>query len=179
VSATTLYKITNEGDLEVAATYRNSFGGAMAIWVILMAKYKPGCAAWDEKHLVPLWSMANDGRMEEFERRTMWTTYDKACIRFEDMPLYAEAMERFAEVHGPSQIGRAFSIPEQAADLRRLHAAGELRGVCWSQNSACEWPDRDEDGELPYNIDICTGHNWLPGLDASRLPPASERRSET
>lgn len=192
MSSTTLYVITKDGTLEEYAEYRNSW---------------------------------------EFERRTCWATYDRACLRTSDIPLYAEAMERFANFYESAMEGKVFSIPEQAADMRKIFAEAEAngwRGVCWNQTSVAEcWEDeeatedemrsmlmerlrelgaigdndetacltdsvgsildvalafiddmRGVEFRVPYNVDRHQRHWWLPGADASVLPPSSECRKE-
>jgi hypothetical protein len=151
MSSTTLYVIERDGSLTEWTEYKNSHGSAPAIWWTLAAKYVPGVRQLGETDYSKrgfmdgdvyreVWQLANRGGMEEFERRACWTTYDRAAVRIEDVPLYADALAEFARVHGPdhARAGYVFHIDAMAEDLRKVFADSEAhawRGVAWNQTS--------------------------------------------
>jgi hypothetical protein len=155
MSHTSLYIITADGEIESYAEYRNSHGSAPQVWDILgeryLSDYHPHGTQYDpaihrvwindRSVLADLFRLANSGGMEDFERRTLWTTDDNVLVRIEDVPAYADAMAKFAEVYGPQRPGEVFSIGQQAEDLRRVYAELEAkgwRGVGWNQTSVGE-----------------------------------------
>jgi hypothetical protein len=157
MSTTTLYAVLPDGTLSEQGKYNNGHGSGPAVWSILAPKYLPNVNRatrgderfWDvidpaKRHwmepavLKELCALANAGGMAEYERRTMWATCDDVVVRIEDVGCYAAAMAKFAEIYGPIQDRRAFSIGDQAKDMQRIydeHKEEGWRGVCWQQHS--------------------------------------------
>jgi hypothetical protein len=165
MSSTTLYVIEKDGSLTEWTEYKNSHGSASAIWWTLAAKYVPGVrqlgesdyskrSFMDDDVSRELWQLANRGGMEEFERRACWTTYDRAVVRMSDVPIYADALDEFARVYGPTheRCGYVFHIGQMAADLRAVlidGAAKEWRGVAWNQTSVADtWHSQEPTDDM-------------------------------
>ena len=171
MSYTTLYAIARDGSLVEWREYKNSHGSAPAIWSTLAPKYVADVAPLGEhpgphqRHwlfgdapgrpspMQELWKLANEGGMQEFERRACWTTYDRACVRIEDVPLYADALDEFTRVYGPvhERLGYVFHIGAMAADLRSIYQEREengWRGVAWNQTSTADtWHSQEPTDE--------------------------------
>lgn len=165
MSSTTLYAIEQDGSLTEWTEYKNSHGSAMAIWSTLAAKHIANVKQLGERDYSKrnvfdpdvtreLWQLANAGGMEEYERRTYWTTYDRAVVRIEDVPLYAEALAEFARVHGPEheRLGYVFHVGTIAEDLRKIYDEREeksWRGVAWNQTSLADtWHSQEPTEEM-------------------------------
>lgn len=195
MSSTTLYVIERDGSISERTSYSNSHGSAPAVWSALSAKYIPNTVQvgerWHEgqRHWMlgdppasdDLWKLANAGGMQDFERRTCWMTYDRACVRTNDLLLYADALAEFDRVYGPihERLGLAFHIGKMADDLRAVHADAEAngwRGVAWNQTSLADtWVRREPPGVedeyddgIPDNVDAF-GCTWLPSAGVEVL----------
>jgi len=164
-----MYVAGREGDVEPYAEFRNAHGGSMAVWRILSEKYLdakgPAFMMLMMQGFKPLFDLHKQGKLEPWEAVVLTTTYDKVFIPIEHIASVASAFEKFVEVHGPSQEGMVFSIPEQAKNLRFLLTEVEekgWRGVGWNQNSVSEaiWTGSRDDEPVPYNIDRDTKH-WV------------------
>lgn len=178
MSSTYIYTVGADGDVLFHSEFRNSWGGAMAVWGVLSEKY----LGWQRyslmtKDLQPLWDLNNDGRLEVWERIVLATTLDQVVIDIAHVPTIALAFERFHEHWAPALKGSVFSIGSQAEVLRNIVAEAESegwRGVCWNQTSVCgdawetrgpcgEGEDDLEAGVRAYNIDTDEGHWMYPG----------------
>jgi hypothetical protein len=180
MSSTYIYTVGADGDVLFHSEFRNSWGGAMAVWGVLSEKY----LGWQRyslmtKDLQPLWDLNNDRRLEVWERIVLATTLDQVVIDIAHVPTIALAFERFHEHWAPALKGTVFSIGAQAEVLRNIVAEAKSkgwRGVCWNQTSVsggvwekqvpCDKCKSDSEMEpRAYNIDTDEEHWMYPGED--------------
>lgn len=167
-----MYTAGPSGDVEPYAEFRNAHGGAMAVWRILSEKYLnvkgPEFMMLMMQGFKPLFDMHKQGKLEPWEAVVLTTTYDRVFIPIEHIASVASAFEKFVEEYGAAQEGMAFSIPEQAKNLRFLLTEVDekgWRGVGWNQNSVSDaiWTgeyDKEEGDNIPYNVDRDDKH-WV------------------
>lgn len=196
MSSTVLYVIASNGDVEHYCEFKNSWGGAVAIWDLLGKKYTPQprptwarpeegvyFSAFEDGALDKLFKLAQTpGAMEPWESITMMTTADNVVVPIKHVERVAIAFETFFEHYKAQRVGYAFSVGAQAAALRTILEEGEWRGVCWNQTTvnAGVWSryvtngdDEDAEGEcVPYNIDTMEGHWFL--FEEEEAPAPSE-----
>lgn len=176
MSCTTIYVADENGDVLPHWEFSNSHGSAMAVWMLLGAKYDSSPRpSWDRSGQEDYWSPFAPGavdrlfkmvkppsRMQRWERIVMLTTADNVFVPIEHVGEVAAAMETFCEHFKAKRAGMVFSIGDQAACLRKILQEGTWRGVCWQQTSlsGCLWEGSlgSEDECVPYNIVTGTQH---------------------
>lgn len=152
----------------------------MAVWRLLAERHLGG----DEggmaffmmmnNGLKELFDLARQNKIEPWETVTLMTTCDNVLIPIEHVESVASAFDEFVKRYGPIQESRqhAFSIPDQARELRRMLEEREekgWRGVCWNQTSVngdALWygvnDEEDPDDRRAYNIDKDSEHWTWP-----------------
>ena len=180
MSHTTLHAIKSDGSLIDYAEFRNSHGGAAAVWNILCEKYgisskmpyrcwscdhnpdrkKPsGFAAWEA---LWTWAEAHKDALPPWELVTLMTTADYVIVRTASLAVVADHMERFHAAWRliKDEAGHVFHVGDQAAELRQVAIDAQTEGylgVCWTQTSVCAdmWlgPYNEKaDEHTPYNV---------------------------
>ena len=161
MSCTELYVARADGDLALEAEFQNSWLGGMAIWNAMARQY---CGydtfpMFDAAGRSKVWALAGNEKVPEQDRVTLATTLDRFLVPGDALVRVAECLE-----HSAGWMGRTH-LRDQAACLRELAAAGDVRAVGWNQSSVTYgyWLRQDEGAEesRPYNIDRDTEHHWL------------------
>jgi|GEM_PF-2022892 len=187
MSYTEMYAVREDGEVVSFAEFANSHGGGMAVWRILIKKYfgvtGVGLIKMMDGGFKGLFEFQKEGKLQPWEDVVLTTTCDNVIVPIECVETVASAMEVFDDTYGPVERTeqRAFSIGQQAKELRRMLAEREehgWRGVCWNQTSVngdalwygrwvecseCDSVERehDEEGEnVPYNVDEHDDH-WF------------------
>jgi hypothetical protein len=189
MSSTTLYTIQPDGDLEVAAEYRNSHGFCPSIWTVLVAKYVPdgmpiggtehdrfdwimaGRKTWlmDSDHCFKHMGPASrNGSMVDSDALCYAITLDFAAVARDDLAIIADALDKFCVDHGAPPIGH---LSAMASKLRELGST-DIRGVCWNGTSLGDTFAggiyiEAEDDSRSYNFDVDDKHFWV-GTDYLR-----------
>lgn len=171
-----MYAVEAGGDVVPFAEFQNAHGGAIAVWRVLAERYLAGTPFFEllQGGLKELFALAREGKMEPWETVVLMTTCDNVVLPVEHVESVASAFEEFDRHHGDQQREQsyAFSIPDQARELRRMVEEREeegWRGVCWNQTSVNGdapwygvWEDGEEDESRPYNIDRDDVHWFWP-----------------
>jgi len=104
MSTTTLLLVYPDTDKEPKELqyFKNSWGSAPAIWGALYDKYVPKDHPYqsfmtDDR----IWSLYNDARLEECERKILTATFDNWYVRAEDAHDFHVAMMCFLKLHKP------------------------------------------------------------------------------
>jgi hypothetical protein len=136
------------GTIHEVSTYKNAHGFCMFIWMSLSEKYLTGGPGGWMLDSQPLWNLATDSRLSDFERITHESTFDHVVIRVEDLDAYAQALDEFC-VKYPSG-DRVCHLPKISKDLREMDREGVL-GIGWHGMSVSDDPwmirSEEEDGE--------------------------------
>ena len=159
------------GNFEHAVEFRNSFGGAMYVWMEMVDKYLPGYSPYDDQYK-KVWALPKSGRMKRHEVIVMLSTFDNVVVKAENFIAVAEAMEQFYEEQGAAQSNKVCHLHLQAEALRKLDSEREEKGwraVGWNQTSVngdSPWYGfqenlDDEDDWTPYNLDKRDLHWFL------------------
>jgi len=179
MSYTEINIIKKNGDCESYDEIRNSWRGAMAIWLRMEEKYLPEFIPdwakrmpqflYDEEgkpkkfyrmHQAPMdgvdkgkeiWELFNSDKVSRIDKIVLGSTFDRAVVMKENLLELIEAFENFDAVT---------SLKEQAEILKQIYNEEEAIGVCWNQTSVCQnrWTsyelvENDEDSDwMPYNI---------------------------
>ena len=167
MSYTEIYKFNKKGDAEFLDEVKNSFRGAMAIWIILekkyLPKYVPTWAMGDTSKeysrtsdfmgggLKEIWGLFESDKVSEVDKLVLGTTFDKVIVKKEDLENVVKA---FREFEGETSLKEQADIIEKA-----LKEDEDLIAIAWNQTSVNSgvWEsdsgEEDEDGnQLPYNI---------------------------
>lgn len=105
-----------------------------------------------------IWDLADNQSIPEHERITLFTTFDKALVKKENLPAVIEAFQSF---EGET------NLPEQAKELKKLSHDENCIAVGWNQTSVSgdTWSDYayDElkDETIPYNCLEQRDHYWI------------------
>jgi hypothetical protein len=195
MSSTVLYVVASNGDVEPYCEFKNSHGGAMAVWTLLGEKYLPQPRpSWLSPNEKSLWSpfldgalsalfklAATPGTLEPWERITLLTTADHVVVPIAALAEVTEALETFYTNYRAQRDGYVFSIGDQAAALRNILQEGTWRGVCWNQTTLSDalwegaYAEADDGERTPYNIDTMDQHWFL----FEKKVPASQEPSTT
>mgnify|MGYP003393449922 CR=1 FL=1 len=145
-----MFVVAQDGNVEHYRDFKNSHGGAMAVWCLLGEKYVPQPRpSWVPAGRPHLWSpfeqegslrqlfakAETEGVMEPWERIVMLSTADNVVVPIERLDEVAAAFEKFYDHYKARRDGFVFSIGDQAAAMREILAEGKWRGVCWNQTS--------------------------------------------
>jgi len=172
VSYTELFPVGADGDIHQVFQISNSWGGGMAVWMALSAKYVPeygdGTGGMMEGYK-KLFDLLKTDRLNSWERIVLLTTCDGAMVKAENFAKVAEAMETFFAEYKPALEGRVFHLDRQANYLRKLDGEREEKGwraVGWNQTSVngnCPWYGSydDDENHTPYNLDKQDTHWWV------------------
>jgi len=184
MSSTQIFKVTQEGLVELAYEAPNSWRGAMNIWILIAIEYldtpetqapelmrysavggailassnKPGGL------LDKLWKLKKDPRLSVADLVTLLTTFDHAMVKKEHIPGVVGAFRIFCAKH--IDCG---NLQRQIDILWELYRDPDCQAVCWNQTSvvAGVWTveltwDKltGEADERPYDINRDRGH-WF------------------
>lgn len=183
MSSTEMYLVDGDGDVVHWREFKNSHGGAAAIWSVLTQHYlKLDAYAWCEQRVLDrLFDAAP--RMDPIDRVVLLSTDDDVMVKRDDVPSLADAFDAFYDRWKAQRVGMVFSLREQAAAMREALEHEDTQGICWNQTSVNESPwyepmpgetidgefggesyeeivDED-DCEWGYNINVHTKHEWL------------------
>jgi hypothetical protein len=156
MSRTTLYGIEEDGSWSVIAEFRNSHGSAAAVWTHLVEKYDIDPDGFIYDRWEKLWKeKKHEARFLDYEWYVLMTTYDRAVLPADLVPVVADAMERFYEEYKSVRPDYVCSLDAQAKALRMAVAEGTAY-FAWNQTSVCEswlWiRDEEEDEIRPANL---------------------------
>ena len=88
-----------------------------------------------------------------WEENVLRATYDHHMVRFDDLPMFADSLELFAEAH---ETGRTVNHLAGMAHVVRgfLDSGSAFTGVCWYPTSLSQhpWVDCEDGEEVPYNF---------------------------
>ena len=147
-------------------------------WVVGTYWYRPGMSAREMKlhigytptrcmpHLradgdpmQDIWELQHNKNVPLHERICLYTTFDKALVKRENIPAVIEAFRKF---------GGETSLPEQADILEKMLADPDIIAVGWNQTSvsADTWDnyggyDEEKDESIPYNCLTGKEHFWI------------------
>lgn len=143
MSYTTVYKVPAQGGIESAGEFRNAHGYGPYVYN-KMGSHRLG---WGEHEWIlkkgadikPLWRLAEDESLPNFERITLTATYDRVMVRRENIPRVIEAFRAFVAAYPPGKY--ACSLLAQADLLEDLAQDPECFAVCWNGTSVSDnWP---------------------------------------
>lgn len=197
MSTTDMYVVDADGDIVHHAQFRNSHGGAAAVFSLLGAHYLgvDPFSCFDDGIMSRLEALAEDpsSEMDVDDRLVLLTTDDNVIVRRADVPRLADAFERFYAKWKAKREGYVFSIGAQAEAMRSAIEDPDVQGVCWNQTSVGDtWNERiplpkdddgvsgdglhdedcdvnDDDCDWGYNVNIHKLHRWLFDDPAERL----------
>lgn len=173
MSYTSLFGVPASGELETVAEYRNGWGSAPVIWEFIWNKYlrtreaekKYESAMHPQGNLQKVCDLANDGKLQEYERICVQLTYDRCIIRKEDFPKVAAALDTmYAATYNGEYVNHLKAI---ADDLRAADKWASYIGCCFRHTSVGdEWTvyEKDEDGNSDcrkYDVSRDEGHWFL------------------
>ena len=188
MSYTAIYAFGKDGNAFFYGQIANAWRGAMAIWRTLEERYLPTCVpSWvkarywfrpdmPQDELIKrigykpsrlmsggdpkdIWELAQNPDVSMTDRIVLYTTYDKALVKKEDLPKVIDAFRKFDGVS---------SLPEQAEILEVAYNDPDVFAIGWDQNStvADNWGnhggyDENRDEEIPYNYLSGEEHFWI------------------
>jgi hypothetical protein len=178
MSCSQLYGFGKEGIIEHYGEAHNGHRGAMCVWRVLERKYLPSLPKpdWFKDYyysrvmgmtpgaMQPIWELADDERLQPYEKVMMCTTFDHVLVRGKNIPMVIESMEKFVEDY-PLES----NYPEQI-EILKLFLREECTAVGFNGTSvnsdtwdnAGEYEDAEED-EMSYNYLTQDDHWWMFG----------------
>lgn len=103
-----------------------------------------------------IWALSENPAVSEYERIALYTTFDYALVRRDELPRVIEAFRGF---------GGETSLPEQADILQKMFDDPDVIAVGWNQTSvsAHAWDSIGGDGAVgaPYNCLTMRKHFWI------------------
>ncbi|MDE2102664.1 MAG: hypothetical protein KGL39_35800 [Patescibacteria group bacterium] len=167
MSSTVLFGAPEGGTFRKIASFGNSWGGAAFVWYALSERYLGDKTAWMNGRVEELWALAEDVRLQPFERDTLLSTFDRALVRSDGFSCLAASFRTFVAAYPPGEY--VCHLMAQADFLDSLaHGDGDLcfvpHAVGWQQTTVGEnlWNVRiGEDDTRPYDLARDTGHFFL------------------
>lgn len=162
MSYTEIYKFKNNGEAELHTEIKNSWLGAMAVWIFLDKKYLPPYTpewailskqtdktysrASDPHAIKDVWKLFYDDKVTLVDKIVLGTTFDHMIVKREDFQLVIDAFNSFE--------GNT-SLKLQSEVIKELIDDPDCLGIAWNQTSVSEsfW-----DNERTYNILINDEH---------------------
>lgn len=109
--------------------------------------------------LQDIWELQHDKNIPLHERICLYTTFDEALVKRENIPIVIDAFRKF---------GGETSLPEQADILEKMLSEPDIIAVGWNQTSvsADSWDtlgeyDEENDENKPYNCLTGKEHFWV------------------
>lgn len=109
--------------------------------------------------LQDIWELQHDKNIPLHERICLYTTFDEALVKRENIPTVIDAFRKF---------GGETSLPEQADILEKMLSEPDIIAVGWNQTSvsADNWDtlgeyDEENDENKPYNCLTGKEHFWV------------------
>ena len=106
-----------------------------------------------------IWELQHDKNIPLHERICLYTTFDEALIKRENIPAVIDAFRKF---------GGETSLPEQADILEKMLSDPDIIAVGWNQTSvsADNWDtlgeyDEENEENKPYNCLTGKEHFWV------------------
>lgn len=164
VSYTTLYKVPESGEIELAGEFHNSHRGAMLVWMLMSEAYlhRPFSLSNDVQSAKPTWNLWKNPDVRLSDRIVMASTFDKIMVKRENIPRLVQAIEDYSRRFDPG------TLLKQACILKELASDETCFAVCWNQTSVCAdaWyvPGETDDEEWrPFDLsrDHDYGHWFL------------------
>lgn len=163
MSCVELYKITKSGDVNLFGEVKNSFLGAMSVWMFLEKKYlepyRPSWASDDKTYsrltdptgekLTEIWDIFKLKDIEINEKICLGSTFDNVIVYRKNLVQLVDAFYSF---------GANSNLKEQANLISNLlKNDDDFLGICWNQTSVNgdAWQTEDY---VPYNIFKQDGH---------------------
>lgn len=173
MSYTELKIVTENGDVEGFSEYKNSWGFAAFVWDMLCAKYgveelyrrDKNKSKSREPYLMPgdtwqyLWECVKEDKikLKTWESNVLFSTYDDAIVKRDDLLQLADDYDMFAEALRPE--GRVCHLRSIAKDMRKAYEQGAL-GICFYAMSVGDDPwygvyteENPDDMELDYGTE--------------------------
>ena len=101
MSTSTLIHFPKHSGIE----YQNAWGGAPYIWEAIWSAYGERDTNWMTRS-EKLWPLAEDDRLEDFEKAVLVMTFDLAYIKSEDFLRAAKDLRDFVSRHGTWRADR-------------------------------------------------------------------------
>lgn len=160
--------IFRDGKPDSEIEFRNANRGAWLIWDSLYRRYvddsESSYALKDDG--AKLWPLADDPRLDDFERRVHLFTCDMALVGAVDFERFSVDLHRFAERH---DLMESSHLPEWAGAFwgaanksdGSIDAIG-LYPTSVTDNPWWYYPDGDREKESePYNLRFLTRHFYV------------------
>jgi hypothetical protein len=162
MSATILYAVNEDGDVQEHSEFKNSWGSAMLVWDYLAQKYFPvpedhdPTDTWtyctiNPTFLKKVWDLQNKEDLPLCEYAALLTTFDGAMCRREYLPRLATLLMEFDTLAREKWPKRVNTINDQARALLNVsNSEYGWQAVCWQQTTVgpAQWHKDDQ----PYNI---------------------------
>lgn len=172
-----VYGVQEDGEVVHYADLRNSWEGAMKVWMFLADKYlgtSGGHLLGGENAMRPVWDLHKDARLSEEEWTVLMLTFDHCIVPVAQMEFAATACEKFGKGHYSDALATIF---------REMVQKG-LKGVCFNQTSVSGSPWtihlRGEEAEVeyaktgrydrPYNLNVDTKHWFFDRAERTQKP---------
>ena len=145
MSTSDLY-ILNGKSTRHLAEFRNGWGSAPMAWDYLAEKYIPEKPAYSlaESHLEKVWKLAEDDRLEPFERCVLMMTFDRSYVPVANLKDAAEACEMFGKAcENGKHVNHWVAIGAALREAAGMRFSRHTRGValsCTSVNDCWAWP---------------------------------------
>ena len=182
MSDTEIFGFNREGNEYKEAEIKNAWRGAMAVWESLEEKYLPQYRPShtpsfitdeilvsylqykptrmrdfsNEGGMKEVWELANDARLEDYEKVVLATTFDNYIVKKEDFP---ELVSAFREFGGNNSLAEQADIIEKMYGDENCIAVGfnqtSVNHTCWANS---EGIDEESQRYIPYNIIKGTRH---------------------
>ena len=112
-----------------------------------------------ENPMQDIWELQHDKNIPLHERICLYTTFDEALVKRENIPAVIDAFRKF---------GGETSLPEQADILEKMLSDPDIIAVGWNQTSvsADNWDtlgeyDEENEENKPYNCLTGKEHFWV------------------
>ena len=175
MSCTEIYGI-KKNTVECIGETRNSWHGAMAVWVFLEKKYLPKYVpdwAFDVNQeysrtsamgqadgpIKEIWDLFKSPKVTESERIVLGSTFDNVLAKVESID---KVLQAFREFKGETTLKEQADIIEQA-----IKEDPEIVAIGWNQTSvngdtwASDSYDEEKEEPVWYNLETGTRHWFL------------------
>lgn len=171
MSYTELFGLTKNSVLCIGEI-RNSWRGAMAVWVFLEKKYLPKYTPdWAVKsnikcsrttsmdEIEDIWKLFESTKLTKAERIVLGSTFDKVLVKVEDKD---ELLLAFREFEGETSLKEQADLIEKA-----IKEKPEIVAIGWNQTSVCgdTWATENYNEETEdyagYNLETGNKHWFL------------------
>lgn len=171
-----MYAALEDGEMQQAFVYHNSWGGAARVWDALSREHLGGRHAWMDQSAKSseLWALAHDESLPWFARNAHLITFDRMLIRPEDAELAALSLEAFNREYPTSDERAVNHLPDWARDMRQTATKARAIGFYATSVAECLWQLQEDcptceqptDDYRAYNIDRDDQHRWAELVSA-------------